>query len=114
MSDASDDSAHERRSALIGFALAMLLTLAAFGMCFAQIGAPWVRVAVVGAMALVQVVVHLRFFLHLDLSRSRREDLQLILFALLLIILMVGGSLWILWSLQHRMMPMPVAMPMSM
>lgn len=109
MTAPADEGSSERNSALIGFALAVALTLVAFGLCVAQIGAPWVRVSLVAVLAVLQIVVHLRFFLRLDLSRSRREDLQLILFALLLIVLMVGGSLWILWSLQQRMMPM---MPM--
>lgn len=96
----------ERRSALLGFGLALALTLAAFGIVAAGIGSAATVVGVVAVLAILQIVVQLRFFLHLDLSKSRREDLQLILFASLIIILMVGGSIWILWSLHMRMMPM--------
>ena len=53
--------------------------------------------------ALVQIVVHMRFFLHVDLSRQKREDLQLILFTVLLLALMGGGTIWILTDLAARM-----------
>jgi cytochrome o ubiquinol oxidase subunit IV len=98
--------APERRSAIIGFILAFVLTLAAFGIVEAGLNLPLLILAAVAILGVMQIVVHLRFFLHLDLSRSKREDLQLILFATLLIVLMVGGSIWILWSLNARMMPM--------
>jgi cytochrome o ubiquinol oxidase operon protein cyoD len=48
--------------------------------------------------------VHFRFFLHIDLRRSARDDLQLILFATLLTALMVSGTLVILFNLRLRMM----------
>ncbi|MEO6607835.1 MAG: cytochrome o ubiquinol oxidase subunit IV [Aestuariivirga sp.] len=95
----------ERRSAIIGFTLALALTLGAFGIVELGSGSPFMILGLVALLAVLQIIVHLRFFLHLDLSKSRREDLQLILFATLLIVLMVGGSIWILWSLHMRMMP---------
>lgn len=58
----------------------------------------------IGVCAFAQIVVHFRYFLHIDLSASRREDLQLILFAAMIIALMVGGGLWIMVSLGQRMM----------
>lgn len=106
MSPDQQDGRTERRSALIGFALALALTLAAFGIVALGIGSATTILAVIAVLAILQIIVQLRFFLHLDLSKSRREDLQLILFASLIIILMVGGSIWILWSLHMRMMPM--------
>lgn len=96
----------ERRSAIIGFTLALILTLGAFGIVVAGIGTPVTILGTVAVLGVLQIIVHLRFFLHLDLSKSKREDLQLILFATLLIVLMVGGSIWILWSLHMRMMLM--------
>ena len=61
---------------------------------------------VVGVFALVQMIVHLRFFLHISF-RQKREDLQLILFSALLLTIMVMGTIWIMASLALRM-----AMPM--
>lgn len=54
------------------------------------------------------VIVHFRFFLHISFSH-KREDLQLILFSTVLLIIMVAGTIWIMGSLATRM-----AVPMSM
>ncbi len=43
------------------------------------------------------------FFLHIDLSRQKREDLQLILFAVLLLAIMALRTNWIVSSLSKRM-----------
>jgi cytochrome o ubiquinol oxidase operon protein cyoD len=98
------DYKRELRSYLAGFGLAAALTAAAFG-CVAWGGvsrttALWV----IAASAVAQIVVHLRFFLHIDLSKSKRDDLELILFAILVVALMAGGTIWILGNLRGRMM----------
>jgi cytochrome o ubiquinol oxidase operon protein cyoD len=53
--------------------------------------------------AVIQVLVHLRYFLHLDLTSTPRENLLAIVFTAILIFLMVGGSFWIMLDLNHRM-----------
>ena len=50
-----------------------------------------------------QIIIQVRYFLHIDLSRQKREDLQLILFSLLLLTVMAGGTIWIMGSLAGRM-----------
>jgi cytochrome o ubiquinol oxidase operon protein cyoD len=52
----------------------------------------------------VQVWVHLRFFLHIDLKDTPQDNLLALAFAALLIFIMVGGSLWIMLDLNARMM----------
>ena len=58
----------------------------------------------IAVFALVQIVVHLRYFLHIDLGKQKREDLQLILFSTFLLAIMAGGTIWIMANLQMRMM----------
>jgi len=50
------------------------------------------------------MIVHFRFFLHISLGRSSRDDLQLILFSTLIVVLMVSGTIVILMNLNERMM----------
>jgi len=91
-------------SYVTGLVMAVILSVAAFG-CVAWGDLPRSsRLWIVAACAVVQIVVHFRYFLHIDLSRSKRDDLQLILFSFLIVVLMVGGTLWILWNLHARMM----------
>ena len=69
----------ELRSYLIGFAATVALTLAASALVLWGGLSRGATMTTIGAFALVQMVVHLRFFLHIDLLRHKREDLQLIL-----------------------------------
>ena len=87
-----------------GYGLALALTLAAFGSVYFRLLAPRTTFAVVLGLALIQMTVHLQFFLHIDLKRSARSDLHLILFSAGIILLMVGGTLVILGNLRMRMM----------
>ncbi len=50
------------------------------------------------------MLVHFRFFLHIDPKRSARADLLLLLFSSLIVALMVGGTLVVLSNLRGRMM----------
>ena len=56
------------------------------------------------ALGLAQMLVHFRFFLHIDLKQSAKADLQLILFSTMIVALMVGGTLVVLFNLRARMM----------
>lgn len=98
------EARRERRSYVVGFASALVLTGAAFGLAAFKLLSGGPLLAAIGLLALLQIAVQFRYFLHIDLSRQKREDLQLILFTGLLILLMVGGSLWIMASLDARMM----------
>jgi cytochrome o ubiquinol oxidase operon protein cyoD len=104
MSGRSDSKRHEIRSYAVGYGLALALTGAAFAIVNLQIFASATTVAFVLGLALVQMVVHFRFFLHISLRKSARDDLQLILFSTLIVILMVSGTLVILFNLRTRMM----------
>lgn len=92
------------RSYIFGFAAALVLTAAAFALVFFGILPRAITLAAVGALALIQIVFHFRYFLHVDLTRQKREDLQLILFSTLLLVIMAFGTIWIMMNLYGRMM----------
>jgi cytochrome o ubiquinol oxidase operon protein cyoD len=89
---------------VVGYGLAMLLTCGAFGLVWLHLLSGRAAFATVLVLGLVQMIVHFRCFLHIDLNRSARADLQLILFSTLIVALMVGGTLVILLNLRTRMM----------
>lgn len=94
----------ELRSYLIGAMLAAILCATAFaGVALSDLSRSTL-LWIIASTAIVQIIVHFRFFLHIDLARSRRDDLQLILFSTLIVVLMAGGTIWILWNLHTRMM----------
>jgi len=104
VSVARSDRSRETRQYAIGYGLSLALTAAAFGAVYWQaLGGPS-TLGVVLALGFLQILVHFRFFLHIGLKRSAREDLQLVLFSALIVLLMVSGTLVILLNLRGRMM----------
>ncbi len=98
------ERARETVSYAIGYVLALALTAAAFAVVHWPSFPARTTLAIVLALALLQMVVHFRFFLHISLRKSARHDLLLILFSSLIILLMVSGTLVILFNLRSRMM----------
>jgi cytochrome o ubiquinol oxidase operon protein cyoD len=91
------------RSYLTGFALALVLTAIPFALVAAGMLPRVPALSVIAVAAVIQILVHLRYFLHLDLTSTPRENLLAIAFAAILIFMMIGGSLWIMFDLHHRM-----------
>lgn len=89
---------------VVGYGLALLLTLAPFGLVWQRLLSGRAAFYVVLGLGLAQMLVHFRCFMHVDLRRNARADLQLLLFSSLIIFLMVGGTLVVLFNLRMRMM----------
>lgn len=100
------DNAHGLRSYLTGFKLALILTAIPFVLVATKdlTSLPASAILVVIAVAAVlQILVHLRYFLHLDFRATPRENMMALVFAAILIFIMVGGSFWIMFDLHRRM-----------
>ena len=97
------DYRRDARLYLAGFGLALTLTLIPFALVHWGLMQGRALAIAIAVLAVAQIVVHLRFFLHIDLSRQKREDLQLILFTVLLLAIMALGTLWIMGNLATRM-----------
>jgi len=90
---------------IIGFILSVVLTVVSFALVIYGRGAistDWIY-AGIAAAAVVQILVQLHYFLHLDRSSEQSWNVQAILMAALIIVILVGGSLWIMTSLHGRM-----------
>ena len=98
-----EDHGEERRDYLLGYGLALALTLAAFALVAFDLVSRSTALLAVAGLGVIQLVVQFRYFLHIDLKKSHRDDLQLILFAGLLGSIMVGGTIWIIFN-QMKMM----------
>jgi cytochrome o ubiquinol oxidase operon protein cyoD len=99
----NDTYRRELRSYLTGLGLAVILTAVPFALVtWGGLGTA-TTLWLIAVFALLQVIVQMRYFLHIDFSRQKREDLHLILFSTLLLALMAGGTIWILANLAMRM-----------
>jgi len=100
--DLKQQERREFRSYVWGVGLALMLTVVPFALVHWGVMARRALFIMIGAFALVQMIVHFRFFLHIGFRR-KREDLQLILFSALVLFIMVAGTIWIMADLAARM-----------
>jgi cytochrome o ubiquinol oxidase operon protein cyoD len=103
-----DASGHSRRGYRIGVALAIILTIIPFWLVMSDtLRDPGVTAAIIFALALVQIVVHVVSFLHLDTRSEGGWTLLAFLFTAVIVVVTIGGSIWVMYHLNANMMPMP-------
>ena len=101
----SHDAGHGSvKSYGIGFILSVILTLIPFGLVMYPTLPKSITLMIVVAFAVIQVLVHLVYFLHLDRSAAQRNNVIAFVFAAIVIVLLVGLSLWIMFSIHSNMM----------
>ncbi len=116
--DNDDDVVSGLTSYVIGLGLAVVLTGASFAVLLT--GVVWGPVvpAALLTLAVAQMGVHLVFFLHLTTSPDNTNNVMALAFGTLIVILVVGGSMWIMYHLNLNMdpsmMPMDPEMQMKM
>jgi cytochrome o ubiquinol oxidase operon protein cyoD len=91
------------RSYAAGFILSVVLTAAAFALVVSGVSRSAVLLGI-SAAAVVQIVVHLHYFLHLGTSPTARWNVTALIFALLVMALFVGGTIWIMYRLYYRLL----------
>lgn len=92
------------KSYLTGFVLSLILTAIPFALVMnGTLPSSAILSGIFGA-GIVQILVHLHYFLHLDTSSAARWNLLAMMFTLLILALFVGGTLWIMFNLNYRMM----------
>ena len=91
----------------IGFLLSVVLTAIPFWLVMAKVipGSTATAVVILG-FAVVQIVVHMVFFLHLDAKSEGGWNMLALIFTLVLVVIMLAGSLWVMHHLDTNMMPM--------
>lgn len=99
----SAEAQQELRSYLVGGALSIALTMLAFAAVLWLEFSRTTTLTLIAITAVAQTIVQVHYFLHIGLGQQKREDLQLILFSLILLTLMAGGTIWIMGNLAGRM-----------
>jgi len=92
------------KSYLFGFILSVILTVIPFAMVMSDTASHSLIIGTVVASAVIQIVVHLVFFLHMNTSSEERWNLVALLFTAVIIFIVVVGSLWIMYNLNVNMM----------
>src|SRR5688500_12368534 len=88
---------------VVGLILCVILTLAAFGIVEYRVFSNENIYIALAALAIVQLFVQSACFLRLNASPEGQWNLLPFLFAILIIAILVGGSLWIMYNLNYNM-----------
>ena len=104
MSMSRPATTHTHKAYITGFVLALILTAIPFALVWSGALSAMVTFLAIAVCALIQVVVHMYYFLHLNWRTTPRENMLALLFAGVLIFILVGGTLWIMFDLHYRMM----------
>lgn len=88
----------------IGLVLCILITLASFAMVGYKVLSGTDLIFVIAILAFIQFLVQLKFFLHLSLKPEARWNLISLIFTLIIAVIVVAGSIWIMFSLNTMMM----------
>ena len=94
------------KSYLIGFLLSVILTAVPFWLVMTQTSHGFSAETILAAIlvfAVVQVVVHVIYFLHMDRSAEQRWNVVAFGFTLLILIIVVTGSIWIMHNATSNM-----------
>ncbi len=91
---------------VIGFLLSVVLTAIPFWLVM---NGPAVSKGVVAgiiiAFAVVQMIVHIVYFLHLKTGSEDGWNMTSLVFTLILVVITLAGSIWVMYHLDANMMP---------
>ena len=105
LSHGHGDEAHGSVSGYVaGFILSVVLTAASFGLVLGRMLPPHALLVSVAALAFVQIVVHLIYFLHMNGKSSQRWNVLAFSYTVLTAVILIVGTLWIMHNVSMNMM----------
>jgi cytochrome o ubiquinol oxidase operon protein cyoD len=95
------------RGYLTGFVLAAILTIIPFWLVMGHVlDNRWLTISIVLALAVVQILVHIVYFLHLDTRSEGGWNMMAFIFTAVLVVIVLGASIWVMYTENANMMPM--------
>lgn len=106
--DPHDEAPHgSLREYVTGFLLSVVLTAIPFWLVMGNVlPDKLMTTAIILAFAVVQMLVHMIYFLHLNTRSEGGWNMLAIIFTLVLVVITIAGSLWVMFHLNTNMMPM--------
>ncbi len=94
---------------LIGFCLSAVLTIIPFWIVLGDVfESANLKIFIIISFGIVQMVVHMIYFLHLNTKSEAGWILISLAFTLMLVVIAIAGSVWIMWHLDRNMMPLMI------
>jgi cytochrome o ubiquinol oxidase operon protein cyoD len=108
--DEDEGASHSTlRGYATGFILSVILTAIPFWLVMGKVFDKSSTTAlVILAFAVVQIVVHMIYFLHMNTKSEGGWTMLALIFTLVLVVITLSGSLWVMYHMNTNMMPMTV------
>ncbi|MCQ9154769.1 cytochrome o ubiquinol oxidase subunit IV [Acidomonas methanolica] len=91
-------------SYMIGFFLSLILTAGAFAAVMVHAMSPSTTIAVISVLAIVQIFVHVVYFLHMNTDPETTWNRLAFAFAILVVLIVVFGFLFVMHDTAMHMM----------
>ena len=103
----NDHASHGTRgSYLKGFFLSVLLTAVPFwAVMTGAFKDPSTAALVIMLFAVLQIIVHMIYFLHMNTKSENGWTLMALIFTVILVVIVLAGSLWVMYHMNVNMMP---------
>lgn len=89
---------------ILGFIFSIIFALGAYRIItHSHLKHDWLLFTVVG-LGVLQIIAQLVFFLHLGLESKPRWNIAMFIYTILLVLALVGGSIWIMINLNYNLM----------
>lgn len=94
------------RSYVTGFVLSVILTAIPFAVVMGGgFESRFLTAAVVVGMAVVQIIVHMVYFLHMNTRSDEGWTMMALIFTVVILVIVLAGSLWVMYHMNTNMMP---------
>ena len=103
------------RGYMTGFILSVVLTAIPFWLVMAGVlDSKLLTAVIVMGIGVVQIVVHMIYFLHMNTRSEGGWTMMALIFTLIIVGIAIAGSLWVMHHLNAIMMPMTHEMMKNM
>ncbi len=94
-------------SYMLGFVLSVVLTAIPFWLVMSGVlPSKQITALIIMAFAVVQIVVHMIYFLHMNTKSENGWTMMALIFTIVMVVIALSGSLWVMSHLNSNMMPM--------
>ncbi|MEG1028658.1 MAG: cytochrome o ubiquinol oxidase subunit IV [Brevundimonas sp.] len=101
-----DDHDHGSfKTYMIGFLLSVVLTAIPFWLVMTGALPAATTGLIITAFAVVQIIVHMVFFLHMNHKSEGGWNMLALIFTIVVVVIAVAGSVWVMYHLNVNMMP---------
>ena len=103
------------KSYMTGFVLSLIFTAIPFWLVMGNvIESKTVTIAAIMILGGIQIVVHMIYFLHMNSRSEGGWTMMALIFTVVILVIVLVGSLWVMYHLNANMMPMSPEMMKNM